>query len=286
MSGGYIAGIIKPSDSPDEPPTFQIVERRTISVDPDVRPCEHRRFLLDEKWKTVTCEACKERVDPFAALMSFATWYKDLEHKRQMQEEAERNLHRAHARQVAARKGLTPEESAALEGGQERTPAATADARDRKAHRAGSGPPPIQGEMSEPMSDELSELQDRLRRGEASDGYHTHRELYEYRMLYNAHAAHGWVSAGVPVVKSRRHSDGEPCFGGGWFIVVAELPTGQVSNHYRDEHWDLFNVPEAEIPPVYDGHTPADAATRLRSALQAKPTAPHINDCYTYDASP
>ncbi|GAB3656588.1 WDGH domain-containing protein [Glycomyces tarimensis] len=102
--------------------------------------------------------------------------------------------------------------------------------------------------------------------GEASDGHHTHRELYDYRMLYNAHAAHGWLRAGIPVCKSWRHADGEPCFGGGWFVVVAELPTGQVSNHYRTEHWDLFNVPEA-LPPDWDGHTPAEAADRLRAAL-------------------
>ena len=100
-----------------------------------------------------------------------------------------------------------------------------------------------------------------------SDGHHTFGELYEYRMLYNAHAAQGWHAAGIPVVKSYKHSDGEPCFGGGWFIVSAELPTGQVSNHYRDEHWDLFNIPAVEIAPEYDGHTPEIAAKRLRDSI-------------------
>lgn len=102
--------------------------------------------------------------------------------------------------------------------------------------------------------------------GDVSDGYHTHNELYEYRMLYNAHAAIGWLDAGYRVVKSWRHSDGELCFGGGWFVVVAELPTGQVTNHYEADHWDLFVIPE-ETPPAYDGHSPADAAHRLRQAL-------------------
>lgn len=113
-----------------------------------------------------------------------------------------------------------------------------------------------------------------LEAGEVSDGYHTHRELYEYRMLYNAHAVRGWLAAGIPVVKSWKHSDGEPCFGGGWFIVTAELPTGQVSNHYAAEHWHLFDVPEVDLPPEYDGHTPADAAERLRAALAAPAPAP------------
>ncbi len=108
--------------------------------------------------------------------------------------------------------------------------------------------------------------------GSMSDGYHTFDELYEYRMLYNAHAAHGWLAAGIPVVKSWRHSDGELCFGGGWFIVTATLPSGQASNHYKAEHWGLFKVPEVYLPPEYDGHTPHDAARRLR--IEAEYAAP------------
>lgn len=110
--------------------------------------------------------------------------------------------------------------------------------------------------------------------GSTSDGHHTFDELYDYRMLYNAHAAHGWLAAGGPVVKSWKHSDGELCFGGGWFIVTATLPTGQVSNHYKAEHWGLFAVPEVDLPPEYDGHTPQDAAERLRAAAGVTPQEP------------
>lgn len=109
-------------------------------------------------------------------------------------------------------------------------------------------------------------LQEEIAAGNASDGYHTHAELYDYRMLYNAHAAAGWLDAGYRVVKSWKHSDGELCFGGGWFVVCAELPTGQVTNHYEAKHWDLFVIPE-ETPPVYDGHSPTDASHRLRQSL-------------------
>lgn len=129
----------------------------------------------------------------------------------------------------------------------------------------------------EPTREDLAAEVDRLRAentaqadllaaGEASDGYHTHNELYDYRMLYNAHAAMGWLADGFHVVKSWYHSDGEPCFGGGWFVVIAELSTGQVTNHYEAKHWDLFTLP-VELPPAYDGHTPAEAADRLRRAL-------------------
>ncbi|MCS4278033.1 hypothetical protein M2390_003256 [Mycetocola sp. BIGb0189] len=103
--------------------------------------------------------------------------------------------------------------------------------------------------------------------GEASDGYHTFDELYEFRMLYHRHAVSGWLAAGVPVVKSWRHSDGEECFGGDWFIVVASLPVGQVSNHYPAEDWGLFEVPEVEIPPAFDGHTSSTVVERLRGPI-------------------
>lgn len=71
-----------------------------------------------------------------------------------------------------------------------------------------------------------------LPEGEVSDGFHTFDELYHYRMLYNA-AFFNSLEGKYDVHKSYRHADGELCFGGGWFIVMANLPTGQVSNHYR-----------------------------------------------------
>ncbi|WIE81367.1 hypothetical protein [Curtobacterium sp. MCSS17_016] len=102
------------------------------------------------------------------------------------------------------------------------------------------------------------------------DEHHTLDELYQYRMLYNAFAVNAWAAADThPVVKSWTHADGEPCFGGGWFIVVATLPTGQVSNHYRAEHWDLFRIPEG-IPPIYDFQSPAIAADRMLASLRTK----------------
>ena len=104
--------------------------------------------------------------------------------------------------------------------------------------------------------------------GQISDGYHTFDELYRYRMLYHAWAIKAWQQAGWPVVKSHRHHDGEACFGGGWFIVSAQLPSGQVSNHYEDKYWDLFDCPEVETAPEWDGHTPREAADRIERALQ------------------
>lgn len=105
--------------------------------------------------------------------------------------------------------------------------------------------------------------------GDVSDGYHTFNELYRYRLLYNAAFFNELAKLGkVEVCKSHKHYDGEECFGGGWFIVMAELPTGQVSNHYENKDWDLFNVPELETSFEWDGHTPNEAADRIEAYLK------------------
>lgn len=109
--------------------------------------------------------------------------------------------------------------------------------------------------------------------GSTSDGFHTFDELYEHRLVLNAALFNAWGLSlpkrgpTVPVVKSTKHSDGEPCFGGGWFIVVAQLPTGQISYHYEMDHWDLFDIPVVEVAPTYDGHTAADVVSRLTEYL-------------------
>ncbi len=111
-----------------------------------------------------------------------------------------------------------------------------------------------------------------------SDGYHTFEELYETRLAYNVALFNEWASQAeytssgfeiLPVKhdvhKSTRHNDGELCFGGGWFIVVANLPSGQISNHYEMKHWDLFRVPIAEKAKYeWDGHTSEDVIKRLK----------------------
>jgi len=98
-----------------------------------------------------------------------------------------------------------------------------------------------------------------------SDGYHTFKELYEFRKVYNAALFNFWSAYNYfPVVKSHRHSDGELCFGGGWFIVVATLPIGQISNHYENKDWDLFRCEIVEIAPEWDGHTSEDVINRLK----------------------
>ncbi len=101
---------------------------------------------------------------------------------------------------------------------------------------------------------------------QVSDGYHTIAELYEFRKVYNAALFNEWHNHQMyHVHKSKKHADGEDCFGGGWFIVVATLPTGQISNHYKLEDWDLFECEEREKTNEWDGHTSADVLERLKN---------------------
>jgi hypothetical protein len=104
-----------------------------------------------------------------------------------------------------------------------------------------------------------------------SDGYHTFKELYEFRKVYNAALFNEWAKlySDYDVHKSWKHNDGELCFGGGWFVVVAILPTGQISNHYKAEDWDLFKIPEVDKAKYeFDGHTSSDVVFRLNSYIR------------------
>lgn len=96
--------------------------------------------------------------------------------------------------------------------------------------------------------------------GELSDGYHTFNSLYEQRCilfaaLVSAYKDRAW--------KSYRHSDGEECFGGGWFIVGIDTPEGSYTYHYKSEFWDLFKCRELDAAKEWDGHTDKDVKRLL-----------------------
>lgn len=118
------------------------------------------------------------------------------------------------------------------------------------------------------IQERISELQDE-QKGKITDGYHSFDELYEYRKLYNALLFNEWYKQGkYDVHKSKRHFDGEECFGGDYFIVVALLPLGQISNHYKMQDWKLFDIQEHEKALFpFDGHTSNDVIHRLRHIL-------------------
>lgn len=98
---------------------------------------------------------------------------------------------------------------------------------------------------------------------------HTIDELYEFRLMYNALLFNLWEETGkYEVYKSKRHDNGELCFDGDYFIVVAMLPKGQISNHYPMDKWEYFKIPEYEkVKDEFDGHTSQDVLDRLRDVI-------------------
>ena len=93
--------------------------------------------------------------------------------------------------------------------------------------------------------------------GEFSDGFHTFNSLYHQRLILFAALVNTFPSLAW---KSRKHSDGEVPFGGGWFIVGVDTPKGPYTYHYEDKDWDLFHCREIETAPEWDGHTDKDVA--------------------------
>jgi hypothetical protein len=98
--------------------------------------------------------------------------------------------------------------------------------------------------------------------GEVSDGFHTFNGLYEQRMILFAALVKAYKDKAW---KSYRHEDGELCFGGGWFIVGIDTPEGSYTYHYESKYWDMFDCAELPRAKHWDGHTEADAETRLMS---------------------
>lgn len=100
---------------------------------------------------------------------------------------------------------------------------------------------------------------------ELTDGYHSFKELYDFKRVYNSalfNLLH--QTQFCRVWKSYKHYEGDLCFGGNWFIVVAELPTGQISNHYENKYWEEFNIPVVEKSLIeWDNPQAKDVIERL-----------------------
>lgn len=104
-------------------------------------------------------------------------------------------------------------------------------------------------------------------RKKVEDGHHTFDDLYDYRAAYNAAFFNMLAKVGkYNVHKSYKHSDGKPCFDkDDMFVVQADLPTGQVSNHYKKDKWNLFACEAREKADEWDGHDADEALKRIEA---------------------
>ena len=112
--------------------------------------------------------------------------------------------------------------------------------------------------------------------GEVSDGFHTFNGLYEQRMILFAALVKAYKDKAW---KSYRHENGEYCFGGGWFIVGIDTPEGSYTYHYENKYWGMFDCVELPRAKHWDGHTEADAETRLMSLKPEPHWIPVTENC-------
>lgn len=108
-----------------------------------------------------------------------------------------------------------------------------------------------------------------------SDGYHTFGELYEHRITNYLVLCRVLVAVqnnttlfkreAYEVWRSKNHSDGQPAFGGTWFVLgIGKLDGEQITYHLPIEAWDkAYFAKELDKAPQYDGHSPEDVLNRL-----------------------
>jgi len=110
---------------------------------------------------------------------------------------------------------------------------------------------------------------DAIQRSQISDGDHSFAQLYAMRAALLSALLSEWAYAGkYSTYKSLRHNDGQLCFGGGWFIAGASLPSGAISFHFPISDWNRIHVPERSVGQVWDGHTESDVMARLYSTAE------------------
>jgi len=109
---------------------------------------------------------------------------------------------------------------------------------------------------------DLNDINDINDIGDFSDRFHTFNSLYHQRAVLFA-ALINTMWAHYETFKSHKHSDGELCFGGGWFVVGIKTPHGYYTYHYEDKYWDMFKCPMVEKAPQWDGHTDKDVERLL-----------------------
>ncbi len=98
---------------------------------------------------------------------------------------------------------------------------------------------------------------------DVSDGHHTFGELYKNRImlfctLCNCNPDISW--------KSKKHFNEEvdPMFDGD-FIAGINTPEGIATYHIKLEFWDLFQIPELDRAPQYDGYDNGTVLQRIYS---------------------
>lgn len=112
---GELVGAIRPGPN-GEPPLFRIIRHddEVRDAGPNVRPCDHRQFIVDAKFSTVTCGKCHTQVPPCAALIILIEHWDRVICDRQTAADAEKRAHVAELRRLGRLRCMTDEERAEI----------------------------------------------------------------------------------------------------------------------------------------------------------------------------
>lgn len=104
------------------------------------------------------------------------------------------------------------------------------------------------------------------------DEYHTFTELYDHRITIYIALCSQIQQKECPEIgriwRSKRHSDGEICFGTGtqFILGIGKEKGNQISYHIPVERWSETDFAETlENAPEFDGHTSDDVIIRLKN---------------------
>ena len=86
-----------------------------------------------------------------------------------------------------------------------------------------------------------------------SDGYHTFKELYDHRIMLFLALMRMAADAGLECGWSRKHSDGELCFGGGWVIGWVAMPNGKQARYHMEDTRPLPPMLEKPLGLPWNG---------------------------------
>ena len=96
-----------------------------------------------------------------------------------------------------------------------------------------------------------------------SDGHHTFEELYKQRAILFATLCNSYKELSF---KTKKHFDEEndPMYNDD-FLAGIYTPEGIVTYHIKLKYWDLFDIPEIERGPKYDGYDNNEVLKRIIS---------------------
>lgn len=90
--------------------------------------------------------------------------------------------------------------------------------------------------------------------GDVSDGFHTFNELYEHRHHLFLLVLDAARNRGLDCGWSKRHSDGELCFGGGWNIAwIVDYESGKEARYHLPDTISLDKSLEKEYGRPWNG---------------------------------